>query len=78
LTVASLAPLALDKELLRQQSEALRLEFAGVPEDEFNESRKQFLRSMIDREQIFLTGQLHEELENKARENIKQSLAALS
>lgn len=75
---ADLAPFAFDKELFNQQSEALRLEFAQIPEDDFNASRKQFLTSMIDREQIFLTRQLHEELEGKARENIKQSLAALS
>jgi predicted metal-dependent HD superfamily phosphohydrolase len=74
---ADLAPLALDKELFKQQSEALRLEFAGVPDDEFNESRKRFLAGMLNRDQIYMTDQFHESLEEKARENIKRSLAAL-
>ncbi len=75
---ADLAPLAYDSELFKQQSEAIRMEFGSVPEREFNESRKRFFTSILNREQIYLTEQLHESLEEKARENISHSLAALT
>lgn len=74
---ADLAPLAADQALFAIQSEDIRKEAAGMPVEAFIDSRRRFLNGMLDRERIYLTPQFHNSLEEKARENIKGSLAAL-
>jgi predicted metal-dependent HD superfamily phosphohydrolase len=75
---ADLAPLAIDEEQFRRHAVALRHEFSQMPEEEFNASRKDFLTHIISREKIYSTEEMHEALEDKARRNIQQSLAALA
>jgi predicted metal-dependent HD superfamily phosphohydrolase len=74
---ADLAPLAISNKQFREHALALRQESAQVPEDEFNASRKAFLTQIFDRDQIYKTELLHDSLAERARENIKQSLASL-
>ncbi|NML46309.1 N-methyl-D-aspartate receptor NMDAR2C subunit [Ramlibacter sp. G-1-2-2] len=55
----------------------IRAEYAHVPEDEFRARRTQVLRSFLDRPRIFVTSAYHDALEQRARDNLRRSLASL-
>lgn len=75
---ADLAPLGADKEVFARQSQALRLEFGWIPEDEYKASRVRILSGFLGRERIYQTDRLYESLEAKARSNLSQAIAELS
>ena len=56
----------------------VRQEYAWVPENVFRERRASVLRGFLERPYIFSTELFRERYERRARENIRQSLDALS
>jgi predicted metal-dependent HD superfamily phosphohydrolase len=75
---ADLAPLGADQAVFARQSQALRLEFDWVPEEQYRANRSHFLSSFLDRERIYQTERMYESLEGKARSNLSQAIAELS
>jgi predicted metal-dependent HD superfamily phosphohydrolase len=73
---ADLAELGVDETVFSEQSEALRKEFAWVPEAEFQVNRKRVLNGFLERERIYQTDQLFITLEDKARRNLAKALAS--
>lgn len=73
---ADLAELGVDEAVFNEQSEALRKEFAWVPEAEFQANRKRVLNGFLERERIYQTDQLFIALEDKARRNLAKALAS--
>jgi predicted metal-dependent HD superfamily phosphohydrolase len=80
------APLIVDTDLATLGAESVRFveyehqvrkEYAWVPENVFRERRAKVLRGFLERPYIFSTDLFRARYESRARENIRQSLAAL-
>jgi predicted metal-dependent HD superfamily phosphohydrolase len=80
------APLIVDTDLAILGAESVRFveyehqvrkEYAWVPENVFRERRAKVLRGFLERPYIFSTDLFRARYESRARENIRQSLAAL-
>ena len=74
---ADLATLAADCAQYDQYAQAIRREFAFVPDDLYRNGRSQILQSFLDRERIFLTDKMFNEKEANARLNIQRELDSL-
>lgn len=73
---ADLAPLGVDETLFAEHSEALRREYAWVPEAIYRRSRARILQRFLDRERIYYTEPIYNSLEERARRNLSQAIAA--
>ena len=71
---ADLAPLGSPETVFKQQSLALRKEFAWLSEEEFQANRARLLTGFLERERIYQTDQLFKSLESQARHNLAKAL----
>ena len=69
LAILGALPLVFEK-----YDEAIRKEYASVPDDVFNRERAKILRGFLDRPAIYRTKPFHKAFEQKARANITQVL----
>ena len=74
---ADLSTFAARCEQHNRYSQAIRQEYAFVPESDYRTARKKILLNFLQRERIFLTDQLFTRLEARARRNIRRELAKL-
>jgi predicted metal-dependent HD superfamily phosphohydrolase len=74
---ADLSILGADMETFDTYEQAVRQEYAFVPDDAFRAGRAHVLRSFLDRPTIFSTPAGRDLWEHPARENLARSLAAL-
>jgi predicted metal-dependent HD superfamily phosphohydrolase len=75
---ADLATFASDWETQVAIEQAIRQEFAYVPEAAYREGRRAILQNFLKRERIYYTEPMYREREITARENIQRSIDALS
>lgn len=75
---ADLAILGAESARFAEYEHQVRQEYAWVPENVFRERRANILREFLERPYIFSTDLFRERYERRARENIRQSLDALS
>lgn len=74
---ADLAILGSDVECYRRYARAIRREYGWVPDAAYRAGRVQVLTRFLQRERIYFTGQLHDSLEESARQNIAAELKQL-
>jgi len=75
---ADLAILAASPDSYRAYAEAVRREYAHVPDDAFTAGRAAVLRNLLDLRRLFHTTLLRQLWEEPARQNIARELAALA
>jgi predicted metal-dependent HD superfamily phosphohydrolase len=75
---ADLATLGADGSAYQRYRQAIRQEYAWVPDAEYRRARRQILRRFLDRDRIYHTSALHAALEARARQNIAAEIAALT
>ncbi len=75
---ADLSILGADEETYAAYSEAIREEYAWVPEAAYREGRLQVLKSFLRRDRLFYTPSLAERLEARARRNLSDEIRKLS
>ena len=71
-----LAILAADEPRFAEYERQIRAEYAFVPETTFAARRRAVLAAFLDRERIYSTPRLHDELERPARANLARALAS--
>ena len=71
-----LAILAADESRFAEYERQIRAEYAFVPEATFRTRRRAVLGGFLERERIFSTPRLRDELEPRARANLANALAA--
>jgi predicted metal-dependent HD superfamily phosphohydrolase len=74
---ADLAILGSTEEEYRAYQEAIRKEYAWVPEETYRSARKGVLQEFLDRERIYFTKEIAKKLERQARSNLKRELETL-
>jgi predicted metal-dependent HD superfamily phosphohydrolase len=74
---ADLATFASDWDLQIEIEEAIRQEFAFVPDDAYREGRKVVLQNFLRRDRIYCTEVIYNEREAWARRNIERAIEAL-
>ncbi|MEJ6023742.1 HD domain-containing protein [Ramlibacter sp. PS4R-6] len=69
----------LGAELARfdESDEQVRREYGHVPEAEWRVGRRRVLQNFLDRERLYGSDDFHSRFEERARENLKRSLARL-
>lgn len=71
-----LAILAADEARFAEYERQIRAEYAAVPEARFGTRRRAVLAAFVDRERIYSTPRLHDELERAARANLAKAIEA--
>ncbi len=71
-----LAILAADETRFAEYEHQIRAEYAFVPEATFRARRRDVLGGFLDRQRIYSTPRLHDELEPRARANLANAIAA--
>ena len=71
-----LAILGADAARFAEYERQIRAEYAFVPEPTFRARRRTVLAGFLDRERIYSTPRLHDELEPRARANLAMAIAA--
>ena len=72
-----LAILGMKEETYTQYSKAVRAEYSWVPESQYRKSRRNILKSFIDRERIYFTDKMKAKFEEQARKNIHGEIESL-
>ena len=72
-----LASLGAPENIFDANGEAIREEYAHVPEPDFNRGRANMLGRFLQRPRIYYTDAYFIRFERQARENLKRSLAAI-
>lgn len=75
---ADLSILGAPEETYRAYSEAIRREYAWVPEAAYREGRLKVLTNFLQRGRLYYTGPLARRLEARARRNLAREVQALS
>lgn len=75
---ADLATFAADPRQYDRYARAIRKEFAFVPDEAYCVARKEVLARFLERDRIFLTGQMFKRYEARARQNIHREMASLN
>jgi predicted metal-dependent HD superfamily phosphohydrolase len=75
---ADLSILGTEEETYRAYSEAIRKEYAWVPDAAYREGRLKVLTSFLRRERLYYTGPLAERFEARARSNLSNEVRVLS
>lgn len=75
---ADLATLGSEAEVYDLNAARIRQEYAHIPESDYREGRKRILHKFLKRERIFLTEEMYQLYESRARQNIKREIASLS
>jgi predicted metal-dependent HD superfamily phosphohydrolase len=73
---ADLAILGAEDNAYRRYTQAIRLEYAWVLDQDYCSGRTQFLQSLLKRQKIYQTEEMFEKIETKARQNIQQEIDA--
>lgn len=73
-----LAILGSEEPIYRSYAAAIREEYEWAPDPIYNEGRKKVLQRFLRRESIYLTSELAEMFEEKARKNIAREIESLS
>lgn len=73
-----LAILGADPKRYKEYTKQVRDEYGWVPGMMYRNGRKKVLRQFLDAERIYKTQELHEKLEERARENLRNELQELS
>jgi predicted metal-dependent HD superfamily phosphohydrolase len=74
---ADLARLGAPTQRFAAYSQAVRREYAWVPEEEYRTGRRQLLDSFLQRERIYWNEPLYSTLEGQARQNLREEIARL-
>ena len=74
---ADLATLAANWEQFDHYSQAIRQEYAQVPDPAYQQARVRFLQQFLQRPRIFHTDQMFMALEQRARRNIEREITNL-
>lgn len=72
-----MAILGVEEEVYKLYSQKIRQEYSKYPEPVYREGRKLALQKYLTVTNIFTTDELKEEMEQKARENIKREVSVL-
>ena len=75
---ADLAILGADAEQYRHYAQAIRQEYAWIADEPYRLGRGRVLQQFYQRERIYLTGPLYQQLEATARDNLQQELLYLN
>lgn len=75
---ADLATFGSDWGQQEEIAQAIRQEFAAVPDDLYRAGRRQVLEKFLQRDRLYLTEPMFAAHEENARQNIRQALAALA
>jgi predicted metal-dependent HD superfamily phosphohydrolase len=75
---ADLSILGADEETYLAYSEAIREEYAWVPDAAYREGRLRVLTNFLRRERLYYTAPLAERLEARARRNLSDEIRSLS
>lgn len=75
---ADLAIFGADPATYKRYADAIRDEYAFVPDESFRSARAVFLRVMLDRPSVFLTPIARARFEFQARQNLREELATLT
>ena len=76
--VGDLAIFGADPATYKRYADAIRDEYAFVPDESFRSARAVFLRVMLDRPSVFLTPIARARFEFQARQNLREELATLT
>ena len=63
-----------EKEEYAEYAENVRKDYLWIENDEFIKKRHIILKRLLDRERIFITDELYEEFEVKARQNMQSEI----
>ena len=74
---ADLAILGAEPAAYRRYTQAIRREFAHVPEEAYRRGRAQVLRHLLAKDPLYYTPPMQEEREARARRNVRHELAML-
>jgi predicted metal-dependent HD superfamily phosphohydrolase len=74
---ADLSILGAPPERYRAYADAIRAEYAWVPDAMFAAGRAAILRRLLERPSIYQTGEMRARFETQARENVSRELATL-
>jgi predicted metal-dependent HD superfamily phosphohydrolase len=74
---ADLTRLGAPPERFAAYSQAIKQEYAWVPEDEYRRGRRQLLRSFLRRQRLYSTDPMYRALEEQARQNLTEEIARL-
>jgi predicted metal-dependent HD superfamily phosphohydrolase len=74
---ADLAILGADPATYSRYAEAIRREYAWVPEDQFWTRRRRVLEQFLKRPRIYWTVRMFQTLEQRARDNLRHEIAGL-
>lgn len=77
LSDADLAALALPRESYRRNSDAIRAEYAHIPDEAFRKGRTQVLVGLLEGQGVFRTPSGRQRWEPTAQRNLRAELAAL-
>ena len=72
-----LAILGMNEEIYKEYSQAIRREYAWVPESMYRKGRKKVLKSFVERERIYFTDEMKARYEAQARKNINSEIKSL-
>jgi predicted metal-dependent HD superfamily phosphohydrolase len=75
---ADLATFGSDWAQQEEIAQAIRQEYAAVPDDIYRAGRRQVLEQFLARDRLYLTGPMFAAHEEKARQNLRLALAALA
>jgi predicted metal-dependent HD superfamily phosphohydrolase len=75
---ADLAILGADPETYARYADAIRREYAWVPEDRYRAGRAQVLRKFLARPRIYFTEEMHLAREEQARRNMEEEIHRLA
>ncbi|MBX3058184.1 MAG: hypothetical protein KF770_17110 [Anaerolineae bacterium] len=74
---ADIATLGWPPDAYRRYAQAIRREFAHVPEEAYRHGRSQILTYFLQQERLYRTDHFFTRLEDQARQNLKQELMEL-
>ena len=74
---ADLATFASGWEIQEEIEQAIRQEYAFVPDEAYREGRQLILQNFLKRERIYCTELMYESREEAARENISRTIEVL-
>lgn len=72
-----LSILGAERAIFEQYEKDIRLEYAWVPDEEFNQRRAALLLGFLERQRLFHTQECRALFKEQARENLRDSLARL-
>jgi predicted metal-dependent HD superfamily phosphohydrolase len=75
---ADLATLAADPPDYEATVQAVRREYADIPDEAFRRGRLQILQAFLQRPRLYQTDPLHARLEQRARANLQREITALT